>query len=159
MPIEDPKTINDAKYDVDERNQWCEACMQRLCPEDHMDMDAEPITRRDGTPQKCTECTAFAAGVHPSLKSAKRQRKNSKLEQDERIEDARDQALTDVVCRLAPLLTEGKTVSDLVEEFKQRIETHLEAELQIIADGPDGDNWHELSDQTKEQLFALGLFS
>lgn len=77
---------------------------------------------------------------------------------EERIQDALDLALTDVVSRLAPMLTvKGVTALDLGTRFHQMVGTHLLEELRIIGEGPEGDDWGELSDQTQVVMYALGL--
>lgn len=67
MPIDNPKQVNPAKYYVDERNQLCGPCAVRLGFTEDADKPDEmgpPILTQ---PVHCTECQAFAAGVHPDL--------------------------------------------------------------------------------------------
>ena len=62
MPIDNPKLVNKARYFVDERNDLCLPCAVRL-----FDGDLEGMTATTVESGDCTECVAFAAGVHPSL--------------------------------------------------------------------------------------------
>ncbi len=57
MTMSNPQQINKAKYYVDTRNQWCEDCKDRITDGDMPDAIAPQLN--------CTECEAFAAGIHP----------------------------------------------------------------------------------------------
>lgn len=67
MPIENPGQVNRAIYYLDERNQLCEPCRERLVP--NVDMEPQDLSagNENGSITHCTECVAFAAGIHPSL--------------------------------------------------------------------------------------------
>jgi hypothetical protein len=60
MTQKNPGQILTAIVYIDERNEWCGECLNRLSDsEDDIERLAKP---KPGTP--CTECIAFAAGVH-----------------------------------------------------------------------------------------------
>lgn len=71
MPLDDPKRVNLALYYIDERNQLCKACAIRLGFNDLDSLDHVQDNRRESVrnfdPIRCTECQAFATGVHPDL--------------------------------------------------------------------------------------------
>jgi hypothetical protein len=59
MTRTNPNKVNNAVFYVDERNEWCQNCANRL-----MDGDTDNLEPCDKE-TACTECLAFAAGVHP----------------------------------------------------------------------------------------------
>lgn len=86
MTIKNTGQINKAKYYIDERNQWCEDCKDRLSDDD--DWDDILLTEAAAPNTDCTECIAFAAGVHPDQRTGASREDTGDFKNSERADRA-----------------------------------------------------------------------